>query len=97
MLHLVGDRPDLIGLCQARVWPLGRGKGAIRMVEILRCPECGFRIRGFPARYLNRRAVECPQCRMVTSLSVEDRLRLKRLLVEEGETAARQAGGRAAA
>ena len=89
MLHLVGERPDPTGLCHARVWPLGRGKGAIRMVEILRCPECGFRIRGFPAQYLNRRMVECPQCRIEIPLSVEDRLRLKRLLVEEGEMAAR--------
>jgi len=60
------------------------------MVEILRCPECGFRIRGFPAQYLNRRVVECPQCRMHTPLSIEDRLRLKRLLVEPGETAGRE-------
>jgi DNA-directed RNA polymerase subunit RPC12/RpoP len=67
------------------------------MIEILRCPECGFRIKGFPAQYMNRRAVECPQCRMVTSLSIEDRLRLKRLLVEEGETAARQTRERPAA
>jgi Zn ribbon nucleic-acid-binding protein len=60
------------------------------MVEILRCPECGFRIRGFPAQYLNRRVVECPQCRMQTPLSIEDRLRLKRQLVEAGETAGRE-------
>jgi len=97
MLHPLGDRPNQIVLFRARVWPVGRGKGAIPVVEILRCPDCGFRIRGFPAQYLNRRVVECPQCRTVTPISVEDRLRLKRLLVEEGETAAHQARGREAA
>ena len=67
------------------------------MVEILRCPECGFRIRGFPAQYLNRRTVECPQCRREIPLSIEDRLRLKRLLVEGDETAGRSVGWRAIA
>lgn len=61
------------------------------MVEILRCPGCGFRIRGFPAQYLNRRTVECPQCRLEIPLSIEDRLRLKRLLVEGEESAGHSA------
>ena len=47
--------------------------------EILRCPSCGFRIRGYPAQYLSRRAVLCPVCREETPLSLEDRVRLKRL------------------
>jgi hypothetical protein len=59
------------------------------MLEILRCPGCGFRIRGFPAQYLNRRTVECPQCRREIPFSIEDRLRLKRLLVEGEDSAGR--------
>ena len=47
--------------------------------EILRCPSCGFRIRGYPAQYLSRRTVLCPVCRAETRLSLEDRVRLKRL------------------
>ena len=47
--------------------------------EILRCPSCGFRIRGYPAQYLSRRTVLCPLCRGETPLSLEDRVRLKRL------------------
>ena len=50
-----------------------------RLEEILRCPACGFRIRGYPAQYLSRRAVLCPLCRGETPLSLEDRVRLKRL------------------
>lgn len=64
------------------------------MLEILRCPGCGFRIKGFPAQYLSRRMVVCPQCRRETSLSIEDRLRLKRMIMDEGGASARLAGGR---
>jgi DNA-directed RNA polymerase subunit RPC12/RpoP len=67
------------------------------MLEILRCPGCGFRIRGFPAQYLNRRTVECPQCRREIPLSIEDRLRLKRLLVEGEDSAGRGVFRRAVA
>lgn len=49
------------------------------MEEILRCPHCGFRIRGHPAQYLSRRTVQCPLCRAEVPLSLEDRVRLKRL------------------
>jgi hypothetical protein len=65
------------------------------MVEILRCPGCGFRIQGFPAQYLNRRMVVCPHCRLETPLSIEDRLRLKRLILEERGAAIRPGAGRA--
>lgn len=65
------------------------------MLEILRCPGCGFRIQGFPAQYLNRRVVVCPHCRLETPLSIEDRLRLKRLILEEGRGSVRSAAGRA--
>ena len=47
--------------------------------EILRCPSCGFLIRGSPSQYLTRRAVLCPMCRAEVPLTGEDRLRLKRL------------------
>lgn len=47
--------------------------------EILRCLHCGFRIRGYPAHYVSRRAVPCPICREETPLSLEDRVRLARL------------------
>jgi hypothetical protein len=47
--------------------------------EILRCPHCGFRIRGYPAQHLSRRTVLCPLCRAEVPLSMEDRIRLKRL------------------
>jgi len=67
------------------------------MVEILRCPECGFRIKGFPAQYLSRRVVECLRCGMGIPLSLEDRLRLKRLIADEGEGSVRPRGGHAAA
>lgn len=50
-----------------------------RLAEILRCPHCGFQVRGYPAQYLPRRTVLCPMCRGETPLSAEDRLRLKRL------------------
>jgi hypothetical protein len=49
------------------------------MEDILRCLHCGFRIRGYPAQYLSRRTVLCPLCRGETPLSLEDRIRLKRL------------------
>lgn len=55
------------------------GDTMARLEEILRCPSCGVRIRGYPAHYLSRRAVVCPVCRAEAPLSVEDRLRLKRL------------------
>lgn len=64
------------------------------MVEILRCPGCGFRVKGFPGQYLHRRTVDCPRCRVEITLSVEDRLRLKRLMMEGREMASREAGGR---
>lgn len=50
-----------------------------RLEEILRCPSCGFRIRGYPVQYMSRRAVSCPLCRAEAPLSLEDRVRLKRL------------------
>ena len=67
------------------------------MLEILRCSGCGFRIKGFPAQYLNRRMVACPHCRFESPLSIEDRLRLKRMLLEERGGAIGSGAGRAIA
>lgn len=50
-----------------------------RLEEILRCASFGFRIRGYPAQHLSRRTVLCPMCRAEVPLSLEDRIRLKRL------------------
>lgn len=49
------------------------------MEEILRCPSCGFQIRGHPTQYLTRRTVLCPMCRAEGPLTEEDRIRLRRL------------------
>lgn len=65
----------------------------MHMLEILRCPGCGFRVKGFPAQYLNRRMVACPHCRLESPLSIEDRLRLKRLILDEERTVLRSAAG----
>lgn len=73
---------------------MGAQGGAMPMLEILRCPGCGFRVKGFPAQYLNRRMVVCPHCRLETPLSIEDRLRLKRLIFDEERAALRSAAGR---
>ncbi len=52
------------------------------MEDILRCPSCGFQIRGHPNQYFTRRTVLCPMCRAEAPLTEEDRLRLKRLATE---------------
>ncbi|HEV8664026.1 MAG TPA: PilZ domain-containing protein [Candidatus Methylomirabilis sp.] len=52
------------------------------MEEILRCPSCGFQIRGHPTQYFTRRTVVCPMCRAEAPLTEEDRLRLRRLTAE---------------